>query len=119
MASQRSEASVDELCRLLELSRSGYYAWKQHRPSKRQQHNQALLRRLVALHEKYPALGLDSLYHMLQPEFGCSRPRVHRLMKQADIHSHRHKAYKHTTNSNHRYPVAPNLLQRQCSSFAA
>lgn len=69
----------------------------------------------MALHEKYPALGLDSLYHMLRPEFGCSRARVHRLMKQADIHSHRHKAYKHTTNSNHRYPVAPNLLQRQFS----
>ncbi len=38
--------------------------------------NQALRRRLVALQEKYPAMGLDSLYHLLKPEFGCSRKRV-------------------------------------------
>ena len=37
--------------------------------------NQALLRELVRLHEKYPALGLDSLYHMLKPAFHCSRGR--------------------------------------------
>ena len=33
-------------------------------------------------------------------------------MKQANIHSARHRAYKRTTNSNHNNPVAPNLLQR-------
>lgn len=115
MDSHRSKTSVEILCRILELSRSGYYAWKTRRPSKRQQRNRVLLRRLVELHEKYPALGLDSLYHMLQPQFGCSRARVHRLMKQANLHSLRHNAYKGTTNSNHCYPTSPNLLQRQFS----
>lgn len=103
---------MELLCRLLEISRSGYYAWLCRPVSKRSQRNQALRRALVRLHEKYPALGLDSLYHMLKPEFGCSRGRVHRLMKEANIHSLRKRAYKATTNSRHSHPVAPNLLAR-------
>ena len=104
---------VGKLCQLLEISRSGYYAWLRGGESARKTANQALLRELVRLHEKYPALGLDSLYHMLKPAFHCSRGRVHRLMKAAGIHSQRKRAYKATTNSRHNCPIAPNLLQRQ------
>jgi transposase InsO family protein len=100
---------------MLEVSRSGYYAWKKRTPSKREQSNQLLLRAIVRLHQRYPALGLDSLYHLLKPDYGCSRGRVHRLMQQANIHSLRKRAYKATTNSKHSYPIAPNLLNRQFS----
>ena len=96
---------MEKLCRLLEISRSGYYAWLTRRQSQRTQHNQALTRELVYLHEKYPALGLDSLYHMLKANNSCSRGRVHRLMKAAGIHSMRKKAYKATTNSRHSHPI--------------
>lgn len=106
---------MEKLCRLLEISRSGYYAWLVRGQSLRVQRNQVLTRELVRLHEKYPALGLDSLYHMLKPEYPCSRGRVHRLMKTAGIHSMRKKAYKATTNSRHSYPIVPNLLQRRFS----
>ena len=106
---------MEKLCRLLEISRSGYYAWLTRRQSQRAQHNQALTRELVYLHEKYPALGLDSLYHMLKASNSCSRGRVHRLMKAAGIHSMRKKAYKSTTNFRHSHPIAPNLLKRQFS----
>ena len=104
-----------QLCRMLEVSRSGYYEWLHRGVSKREQRNQALRRELVRLHNKYPALGLDSLYHMLKREFPCSRNRVHRLMKSLNIHSMRKKAYKNTTNSNHKHPVAENLLKRNFS----
>ena len=67
----------------------------------------------MELHQKYPALGLDSLHHMLKPEFGCSRKRVHRQMRLAGISSVRCRAYKATTNSRHGHPPAPNLLQRK------
>ncbi len=46
----------------MEISRSGYYDWCKRKPSERSQRNQAIRRRLVELHEKYPAMGLDSLY---------------------------------------------------------
>ena len=55
----------------------------------------------MELHEKYPAMGLDSLYRLLKPEFGCSRKRVHWQMKLAGISSCRRRACKVTTNSNH------------------
>ena len=71
-----------------------------------------ILRELIRLHQKYPALGLDSLHQILKRQFRCGRNRVRRLMKKADIHSSRPKAYKRTTNSNHANPVAPNLLLR-------
>ena len=96
----------------MEVSRSGYYSWLKRKPSERSRRNQALRRRLVELHEKCPAMGLDSLYHLLKPEFGCSRKRVHRQMRLAGISSARRRAYKATTNSNHSHPIAPNLLMR-------
>ena len=103
---------MEQVCRELEVSRSGYYGWLKHKETERTLQNQALRRRLVELHEKYPAMGLDSLYHLLKPEFGCSRKRVHRQMKLAGISSCRRRTYKVTTNSNHSHPVAPNLLMR-------
>lgn len=96
----------------LEISRSGYYDWQRRKPCMQERINQALRRRLVELHQKYPALGLDSFYHLLKPEFGCSRKRVHRQMRLAGISSARRRAYKATTNSQHNHPIAPNLLQR-------
>jgi len=83
-----------------------------HKPSRRRKEDQAILRELIRLHQLYPALGLDSLHQMLRPEFHCSRKRVWRLMKQANIHSVRARTYKRTTNSNHANPIAPNLLGR-------
>ena len=69
---------MEQACRVLEVSRSGYYGWKAEKICRRRLQNQAIRRRLIELHEKYPALGLDSLYRLLKPEFGCSRKRVHR-----------------------------------------
>ncbi len=106
---------MEQVCRELEVSRSGYYDWLKRRPSERSQRNQALRQRLVELHKKYPAMGLDSLYHMLKPEFGCSRKRVHRQMQIAGVYSVMHQDYKGTTNSNHSHPIDPNLLMRNFS----
>lgn len=103
---------MEQVCRVLEVSRSGYYGWLERKPGVRSQKNQALRRRMIELHEKYPAMGLDSLYHLLKPEFGCSRKRVHRQMQLAGVSSVRRLAYKRTTNSNHSHPIAQNLLQR-------
>jgi len=98
---------------MLEISRSAYYAWLTRKPGSRSLKDKAILRALVGLHSKYPVLGLDSLHQMLKSVFGASRNRIHRLKKQAGIRSLRHKAYKVTTNSNHKNPVAPNLLGRR------
>lgn len=105
---------MDKLCRLLQISRSAYYAWLNRGHSQRELNNQQLLRELVVLHEKYPAMGLNSLFFLLRNKgFICGRGRLHRLMKKNGIHSLRKKAFRVTTNSNHKYPISANLLQRQ------
>ena len=106
---------MELLCRLLEVSRSGYYEWLGRKPSLRRQQDQALKRRLLSLHQRYPALGLDSLYHLIRSELACSRKRIHRLMNELGISSIRKRAYKATTNSRHSHPIAPNLLMRKFS----
>ena len=84
-------------------------------PSARIRKNQAILRDLVQLHIKHPAMGLDMLHQMLRPIHGCGRERVRRLMKLGNIQSVRKKAYKCTTHSKHHSPIAPNLLCRNFS----
>lgn len=106
---------MELLCRLLEVSRSGYYEWLNRKPSLHRQQDQALKRRLLSLHQRYPAMGLDSLYHLIHKELRCSRKRIHRLMNELNISSARRLAYKATTNSRHTHPIAPNLLARRFS----
>jgi transposase InsO family protein len=100
---------------MLEVSRSAYYDWLNRPPSRHKLKDQAILRELVRLHQSYPVLGLDSLHQMVKHKLPCARKRVWRLMKQGNIHSARKRAYKRTTNSNHKSPVAPNLLMRDFS----
>ena len=71
-----------------------------------------LLCAIVTLHQQYPAMGLDGIYHTLKKQIRCSRNRIHRLMKKYNIHSIRKNAYKSTTTSNHSYPICENLLKR-------
>ena len=103
---------MDQLCRLLEISRSGYYAWLHRGISPRKQQDQRLSRQLITLHQQQPASGLDTLFHMIRRKMVCSRKRIYRLMRQLHIRSARKFAYKRTTNSKHSHPVAPNLLNR-------
>ena len=97
---------------MLEVSRSAYYDWVKRPPSRHSLKDQAITREIVRLHERYPVLGLDSLHQMVRPRISCSRKRVWRLMQQNSIHSARKRAYKRTTNSKHKNPIAPNLLMR-------
>ena len=103
---------------MLDVSRSGYYAWLTRPISQRAKRNQILLREIVRLHEKYPSLGLDSLYHILSRHHTCSRGRVYRLMKKAGIRSNRKAGFKATANSRHNLPIAPNLLHRNFHAAA-
>jgi len=60
---------VEQVCQLLEIFLSGFYGWLNHKPSLRQQRNLELRQAIIALHKKYPALGLNSIHHMLNPNF--------------------------------------------------
>lgn len=107
MDNQCRSCAVGKLCLALGISR-----WKLRKPGKRELSNQQLIREILRLHQKYPALGLDSIHQILRRDHKCSRSRVHRLMKHLNVHSVRKKAFRVTTNSKHNNPIAPNLLNR-------
>ena len=58
----RQGTTAEQACRILAVSRSGYYGWANRTSRGREWSDQALRRKLTELHQKYPTLGLDSLY---------------------------------------------------------
>jgi len=112
---------VETLCGALEVSVSGYYAWRERQPSHRQQENERLLSHIRAAYQAGRGLYGSPRIHAVLRQQGmhCSRKRVARLMRQHGIHSRRRpKRRVRTTDSRHNRPVAPNLLQRDFSASA-
>ena len=97
------------------MSRSSYYYWLADRPSKRATENGSIL---VLIKASFTAskgrYGSPRITKDLTAQGQTiSRPRVARLMKQAQIKSIIQKKYVvTTTDSNHAYPVANNHLDR-------
>jgi putative transposase len=105
------------MCRVLGVSRSGYYAW-QHRPeSARRLENRRLRAKIRTIHKESRATyGSPRVHQALQAQGeSCGRHRVARLMREDDLKAKVKKRYKATTDSKHTLPVAPNLLQRDFS----
>src|SRR5450830_863429 len=77
----RNEFSVKSLCRVLDISRSLYYAFKQARPSLRSQQDLALRARIVAINTAHRwAPGAVKMWHLLKAEgIQCGKHRVIRL----------------------------------------
>ena len=117
----RGQCAVATMCRALGVAVSGYYAWQQRQASAHQQRDAELLSHIQVIHAGSRGLYGSPRIHaaLLQQGVVCSRKRVARLMRQAGIHSLRAVRRRiRTTDSQHRRPVAPNLLQRDFSASA-
>lgn len=115
---QTAAFAIVILCRVLGVSRSGYYAWLKRPPSERERANQALT---VVIQTAYArsrrTYGAPRLHVDLKAAgYGCSRKRVARLMRACGLVARRRRRYQTTTNSKHDYPVAPNVLARAFSA---
>lgn len=108
----RDEFPVTRLCQVLEVSPSGYYAWRNRPVSQREMANQQLLEKIKVVHtESHETYGSPRIYRELQADgVSCSENRVARLMREHDIRAKQVKRYKRTTRANDAHPVAPNLL---------
>ena len=102
------------MCKVLDVSKSGYYKWLNSEPSNRAIENQTLTGKIREIHQRSKrTYGSPRIAAELHAEgVSISRPRVARLMKQASIRSEHKKKYKATTDSKHDHPVAENLLDR-------
>ena len=103
---------VKSMCRVLRVSRSGYYAWRKRRPSARQEANEHLLGHIREAHTRSRSIyGSPRITAELkEQDIRCGKNRVARIMRENDIRGKVMKRYRLTTDSRHRYPTAPNLL---------
>lgn len=109
------------LCQLLEVSRSGYYDHLQRQPSLRQQWRCELKAQIRRVFQTSAGIyGSPRVWRQLREEgLCCNQKTVAKLMKQQDLAALHRRAFKvQTTDSQHDYPVAPNLLKQWFCSWA-
>ena len=121
MASQAGAFPISVLCRTLAVSVSGYYAWCKRTPSAREQTDTVLSRQIqhafVAGRGVYGSPRIHAYLH--HQGIRCGRKRVIRLMQAQGLCAARQRRRKpHTTDSQHLFPTAPNLLQRNFTATA-
>lgn len=106
---------VRSLCRVLRLSRSGYYAGRHRGESRHAREDRRLLVHIQVAHrETREAYGAVKLWQALQQRgVTCGKHRVARLRCQGGLVARRVRRFRVATAARqHTYPVAPNCLQR-------
>jgi putative transposase len=110
---------VSAICRVLKVSRSGFFAWLKRKPPARQQRRTELIGKIKALYEQNRGLyGSPRVYRALLIDGQVvSRNTVAKLMRQEKMRARtRRRFVPRTTDSRHRRPVAPNVLDRDFSA---
>jgi transposase InsO family protein len=110
---------IEVMCRVLRVSRSGFYAWRRRPPSRRSERAALLLAKIRAAHHASRELyGYPRVHRALLIDGeSVSRNTIARLMRRANIRGRRRRGYvPRTTDSAHDKPIADNLLERD---FAA
>jgi len=107
------EYPIVELCRVLEVARSGYYGWLNGQETARQIANRLLVQQIHRVYqEKKGRYGSPRVTQQLRREGQrCNHKRVERLMRQQGLKGcSSRKRRVRTTDSSHDQPIAPNLL---------
>jgi putative transposase len=109
-----SRFSVKMMCRILSVSPSGYYDWRDRPLSPRAQENAELAAKIKSIFDdEHSRAGAKRIAKRLNAEgTQVGRHRVARIMRLNGWRAKAAKKFKATTNSNHKLPVAPNLLQQ-------
>lgn len=117
---EKATYSVASLCRSLEVSRGGYYAWTERPESAHSRADRRLSVLVRAAHEEsHRNYGSPRVQAELAAQGErVSRKRVARLMREEGLKGRVRRRYKCTTMSEHDQPVAPNLLDRQFEASA-
>jgi putative transposase len=102
------------MCELLEVSRSGYHAWRGRGPSPRERENARLVGEIRAIHSASDGnYGSPRVHEELREQGNVvSLNRVRRLMKKHGIAARHKRKFRATTDSRHKLPVAPNRLEQ-------
>jgi transposase InsO family protein len=115
----REEFEITVMCRVLAVSRSGYYAWRKRPTSARKMADQELSQQIKEIHQQsrqtYGSPCIQA--ELAENGVNCGQKRVARLMRQEELWAKQSRKFRvTTTDSAHPYPVAPNLLDQDFSA---
>ena len=110
----KKDFPVARLCKVLDVSPSGYFAWKNRPASTRQREDLVLLAHVRSAftlsHETY---GSPRMTHELREQgLAAGRRRVARLMRENGLKARQPRRFRRTTDSGHAFPIAPNHLDQ-------
>ena len=114
------EFPIAVMCKILQVSDSGYYGCLKHEPSDSQQRRKTIAQAAARFYfESQRIYGYRKIYEDLhQANIDCCRETVRRIMRQIGLYSRVKRRFVHTTDSNHNMAVAQNLLDRDFTADA-
>lgn len=114
---EKTSYPIRLLCRVLQVSRSGFYAWRNRKPSERAQEDARLRPKVRAIFEEsrrtYGSPRIQAELAEWEGSAAVSKKRVARLMVEEGLQAVTPRRFRLTTDSDHNDPVAKNLLDRQ------
>ncbi len=114
ISAEKASAPIYVLCKVLEVSRSGFYAWEERGRSSRSVADEKLsVHVAAAFNVRRGAYGSPRVHEELKAAgFEVSRKRVARLMAELGLEGRRKRRFKATTDAKHTMPLAENILDR-------
>lgn len=114
---QKAHHRVSAMCRMLKVSKSGFYGWKDRAPSARAQADAALSEKITRIHtDSRQTYGAPRIHFELRTlGVRCARKRVARLMRQAGLFGcggPRRRVRTTLRSQTERTPPAPDLVKR-------
>ncbi|VAX05972.1 Mobile element protein [hydrothermal vent metagenome] len=115
---ERARNNTARLCKLFGISRSGFYAWRSRPASKRVREDIVLLDHIQTEFEaSHRSYGRPRMVEELRElGFKVGHTRIGRLMRENGIKAVRTRKFKRTTNTNHSFGFAPNILEQNFSA---
>lgn len=106
---------ITTMCRVLEVSKAGYYAWRARPLCDRVKEDRVLTERIRQIQQQVKhRYGSPRTWMELKAlGFRCGENRVARLMRRAGLRAKSARKFRVTTQSDHEEPTAPNVLDRQ------
>jgi putative transposase len=117
---EKAKFPITMLCEALGVSRAAYYEWRGHQSSERSQTDERIVAHIKAVHAEHKRrYGSPRMTVELQERgIRVNRKKVERLMRERRLPAVYPKKFRHTTDSEHRQPVAPNLLGQKFKASA-
>ena len=114
----RETFRVSKMCKVLKVSRSGYYAWRRRCPSDREEEDRRLAVQIREIHEaNRQVYGSPRIYKVLQGRgIRCGKHRVAKIMRFESLRGRSKKRFRSTATVRAERAAAPNRLERKFQS---